>query len=244
MIVTPIKTDLVTPKSCTIFELLDNHLPKLSEKSIVVITSKVVSLCEGSVAPLNVDRTELIKQQASHYIEPSESAYNKFFTITNNTLVANAGIDSSNAANTQVLWPKDAIKTANEAREYLSKKHGLQHVGIIITDSTSRPFRLGATGIELGFSGFIPYKNYRDTADLFNRPFVYDSADIAGGLAAGAVVAMGEGAEQTPLAIITDVPFVEFVQRPPNKTELKTLNVTLKEDFYEVFFKHAPWKQS
>lgn len=243
MIVTPIQTAIVTPQSCTLHKLLDRHLPDVPEQSVVVITSKIVSLCEGSVAPADADRADLIKQQASLYIEPSESTYGKFFTITNNTLVANAGIDSSNAANTQVLWPKDAIKTANEVREYLTQKHSLQQLGVVITDSTSHPFRLGATGIALGFSGFIPLKTYENTTDLFGRKFVYDIADIAGGLAATGVLAMGEGAEQTPIALIQDVPFVDFVQRPPSSDELKTLNLTIDDDFYELFFKNAPWQR-
>src|SRR5690606_6018198 len=118
----------------SLFVLLDESLPTLTEGSVVAITSKVVSLCEGSVAPKDLDRYELIKQHADLYLPHELSQYHFTFTVTNNTIVPAAGIDQSNADNTYVLWPKDPQATANAARKHLREKHGLKDLGIIITD--------------------------------------------------------------------------------------------------------------
>ena len=51
MLVSPIKTPKILPGSQALFELLDENLPGLAEKTVVAITSKVVSLCEGRIVP-------------------------------------------------------------------------------------------------------------------------------------------------------------------------------------------------
>lgn len=48
MIVQPIKTVRLTAGAMTIAELLDAHLQAVPERSIIVMTSKVVSLGEGT----------------------------------------------------------------------------------------------------------------------------------------------------------------------------------------------------
>jgi F420-0:gamma-glutamyl ligase len=47
MIAHAIRTRKVTAGACTIFELLDEALQELPECSVLAVSSKVVSLCEG-----------------------------------------------------------------------------------------------------------------------------------------------------------------------------------------------------
>ena len=71
MIVKTVKTDKIVAGGPTIFELLDKHLTTLGEGSVVAITSKVVSICEGRVVPIgNIDKEELIKSEADYYLSP------------------------------------------------------------------------------------------------------------------------------------------------------------------------------
>jgi F420-0:gamma-glutamyl ligase len=47
---------------------------ELAEGSIVVISSKVVALCENRVVPVDAaTRDELILQEAEHFVDPSFS---------------------------------------------------------------------------------------------------------------------------------------------------------------------------
>lgn len=52
---------------------------------------------------------------------------------------------------------------------------------------------------------------------------------------------MGEGANQTPLAIVTDIPFVKFQDRNPSREELELLDIDPETDVYGVVLQSAPW---
>jgi len=85
--------------------------------------------------------------------------------------------------------------------------------------------------------------NYVGKADIFGRPFQVSHSSVSGGLAAGAVVVMGEGSEQTPLAIISDIPFVNFQQRNPSKNELAELRISKDDDLFAPFLNSIRWER-
>lgn len=244
MKVTAIKTPKLVSGTISIFKVLDDSLKTLQEKTIIVITSKIVSICEGNVIPREkIDKESLVKNESQRYLPSKFSKYGFHYTVTNNTLIPMAGVDESNGNGFYILWPKDAQKTANEVRKYLSDKFGVQNIGVIITDSTCMPLRRGTSGISLAHSGFSAMNDYVGKLDLFDRPFKVTQSNIAGGLSAAAVLAMGEGAEQTPICIITDVPFVQFQNRNPSDEELNTVRVSLEDDLFAPFLTRAPWEQ-
>ena len=114
-------------------------------------------------------------------------------------------------------------------------------MGVIITDSRSAPLRWGAIGISIAHTGFKALKNYIGTRDLFGRIMQAERANIADALAVAAVVEMGEGNEQTPLAIISDVNFVDFQKRNPTKKELDFLKLTIENDFFSYILTKTDW---
>jgi putative folate metabolism gamma-glutamate ligase len=244
MNVQAVKTQKIVPGGGSLLEVLDAALPKLTEASIVVITSKIVSICEGSVLPLgNTDKAKLVEQEADYYLPSAASKYNFHFTIRDHTLIPMAGVDESNGADHYILWPKDAQKTVNEVRKYLMQKHGLKSIGIIITDSTSRPLVRGTNGVPLAHSGFKALNNYIGQPDLFGRPYGVTQANVSAGLAAAAVLVMGEGTEQTPLSVISDVPFVQFEDNDPSREELEELTISVEEDLFAPFLAGVEWKK-
>jgi dihydrofolate synthase / folylpolyglutamate synthase len=93
-------------------------------------------------------------------------------------------------------------------------------IGALITDSTCSPVRRGTSGICLARSGFRAVNDYVGRPDLFGRPFKVRQANIAGGLAATAVLVMGEGSERTPICLIRHPPLVELQDRNPKSAEL------------------------
>ena len=150
-----------------------------------------------------------------------------------------AGIDESDGDDNYVPWPKDAQRTANEIRASLRKRHGREQIGVIITDSTCHPLRRGTNGIMLAYSGAL--NDYVGKPDLFGRPFAVSQADIAGGLAAAAVLQMGEGAEQKPIAVLSDLPFVHFEDSDPSAEELATVIIPLEEDLFACRVPELVW---
>jgi len=102
--------------------------------------------------------------------------------------------------------------------------------------------RRGTIGISLAHCGFNPLKDYRGTKDIFGRKFTMTQTNITDGLAAAAVVVMGEGREQTPLALITDIPGVRFIGG--SRRSLRSpLKIPEKEDLYYPFLSCPPWKK-
>lgn len=244
MNITSIHTEVVHASGGSLLHFLDQSLSKLGERSILAITSKVVSLCEGRVRKKEgADKEQLIRKEAELFLPASENAYGITLTVKRNLLVPSAGIDESNAEGHYVLWPIDPQKSANEVRTYLAKRFSLTHVGVIITDSRATPLRWGTTGAALSHSGFTALNDYIGTPDIFGRKLEVTKANVRDALAAAAVAVMGEGAEQTPLALIADIPFVTFQDRDPTKAELDGLMISIDEDVYAPILKRALWKK-
>ena len=248
MKIAAIKTHVITEEDKDLFAVLDKYITELNENSIVVVTSKIVSICEGSILKIGENESEevkekLIQENSRFFIPRASSKYNISFTITNNILSASAGIDESNGNGFYILWPKNAQVSANRIRGYLSGKFGLKNLGVVITDSKTTPLRWGVTGIALAHSGFSALNDYIGKPDLFGRPFVYEKLNIADSIATAAVLEMGEGSEQTPLAIVEDLKNVEFQDRNPSDEELESLKIKMEDDLFAPFLKNADWQK-
>ena len=239
-----IKTHKITHKDKNIFPILDLYLPRLHESEIVVITSKIVSICEGRIVDRNkAEKDDLIKQEADLYLPRKYSKYNYSLTVRKQILSPAAGIDDSNGNGYFILLPKNPQRSVNEIRSYLCKKFGIKHLGVIITDSKTNPLRRGSTGIGIAHSGFKALKSYVDKKDVFGVRMNLSTVNMMDSLAAVAVTQMGEGNEQTPIAIIGDIPFVDFQTRNPNKKELGELKVEIEDDLYAPLLTRVPWEK-
>ncbi|MBI4085952.1 MAG: coenzyme F420-0:L-glutamate ligase [Candidatus Liptonbacteria bacterium] len=243
MKITPIKTDKIVPgrKLC---DILDRYVKKIPERSILAVTSKIVSICEGRIAPVDsVDKTKLIEEEADYFLPLKQNKYNVILTIKNNMLIPSAGVDESNGNGSYILWPRDSRRTANEIRVYLTKRFKKKNIGVIITDSRTSPLRWGTTGTVLAHSGFSALNDYIGKPDIFRRKLKMTKANVSEGLAAAAVLAIGEGNEQTPLALIEDVPFVHFQTRNPSSSEVKELSINPKDDLYASLLRGVSWRK-
>lgn len=246
MIVEAIKTDKILAGRKKIFEVLDESLSEIPEGSIVAVTSKIVSLCEGRVLPLKGnDKDKLVEMESDLYLPRRLSKWNFELTITHRTLVASAGIDESNSGGEYfVLWPKDPQKSTEEIWRHLKEKHKLKKLGVIMTDSTMTPLRWGTTGVAIAYCGFKPINSYIGTPDVFGRELKVSKTNVAGALATAAVIVMGEGAEQTPLALVTEVPFVQFSSAVPDQKEKDGYFVyDYEEDVFQPLLKGADWQK-
>ncbi|MDO8474462.1 MAG: coenzyme F420-0:L-glutamate ligase [bacterium] len=245
MRVSPVKTRKIIPgRDRDIFEILDRYLPRLKECTVVAVTSKIVAICEGrTVLNTGQDKLDLAKKEANLYHVLPSRKYRMLLTIKNHRLGFTSGIDESNGNGIFILWPQDSQKSANQIRAHLAKRYGLQHVGIIITDTTSSPMLRGQRGQFLAHSGFAALNSYIGRPDIFGRKLKMTKAAVADALGTAAVLLMGEGDEQTPLAVIEDVPFVKFQKRNPTKAELKELNMELKDDLYAPVLKAIQWRK-
>jgi putative folate metabolism gamma-glutamate ligase len=242
MNISAIRTHKITNKDTNLFRILDQYLPTLRDYSILAITSKIVSICEGRIVRVGtISKENLVEREAEYYL-PSE--LNKFgfsLTITRGVLTPAAGIDESNANGYYVLWPENLQRSVNSIRNYLVKRFGLENIGVIITDSRTMPLHWGTVGTCLAHSGFYALNDYRNTPDIFGRHLKVTQSNIAESLAAAAVLTMGEGSEQTPIAVIEGAPLVQFKKRNPTAKELKALRLTPEIDIYAPLLTSVKW---
>ena len=205
------------------------YVKKLPEKSILVVTSKIVALSEGRTALFEnkKQKINLIKKESDFAIKTKYT----WLTIKDDMVMATAGIDESNADGKLIFLPKDSFKSAEFIRKRLKKIFKIKNFGVLITDSRIFPLRAGIVGVALGYSGLKGIRNYIGKKDIFNRTLKMSKTDVADSLATSAVLEMGEGKEQQPLTLISNAP-VEFTE----KVNKKELRIKLKEDLYLPLF--------
>ena len=232
MLVKPIKTRIFKEGE-NLFNFVTHYIKKLPEKSVVIITSKIVALAENRTAIIKNEKTrvKLIRAESEFAMHTKYT----WLTIKDGMVMSSAVIDESNANGKIILLPKNSFKVASVLRKQLQKKFKVKNLGVLITDSRLMPLRSGVTGVALGYAGFRGIKSYIGTPDIFGRKFHFSRTDIADSLATAAVLVMGEGRERHPLAIIEQPP-ITFCE----KTNSKELLIDIAEDMYMPLFSKMP----
>ncbi len=239
-----VRTPQIVQAGDDLKSILRESIDSLPERSVVAITSKIVSLAQGRVVASNtVQKHDLIRQEADLYTEPTSSKYDIMLTVTDGHLCVNAGIDESNASEGYVLWPEDSQQVANEVWQFLREEYGVKELGVIITDSRTQPLYWGVIGATLAHCGFKALNTLIGTPDLYGREMRMTQESVYQALAVAAVFEMGEGAQQTPLAIISDIRQITFQNRPPTQEELAALHIELEDDVYAPILMKAEWKK-
>jgi coenzyme F420-0:L-glutamate ligase/coenzyme F420-1:gamma-L-glutamate ligase len=121
-------------------------------------------------------------------------------------VLANAGIDRSNVGGDDghewvTLLPEDADAAAADLRQRIAALSG-RRIGVIVTDSIGRAWRLGTTGVAIGAAGVRVLHDQRGSHDLFGRELHVTMTADADSLAAAACLLMGEGRDATPVVLI------------------------------------------
>jgi coenzyme F420-0:L-glutamate ligase len=244
MQVKAIQTPIVKP-GYDLFALIRDSLRSLEERTIVVVTSKVVALCEGNVELIkegtHEEKHALAKKEAEAYIDESYSKYNMLIAIKHGVIAVDAGIDQSNTGKYYALLPKDPYQSAKKIWQFLRQEFGVKELGVIITDSRVQPLKWGVIGTAIGHCGFSALNSKIGAPDLFGRKMQMTNINVAEALAVAAVFEMGETNEAQPLAVITGADQVEFQQRAPYKKTIEKLKIALEDDVYGPMLSSAPW---
>jgi coenzyme F420-0:L-glutamate ligase / coenzyme F420-1:gamma-L-glutamate ligase len=185
---------------------------ELRDGDVVCVASKVVSLVEGAVVPLpEVDdprtaRRELARRQAARIV--ADSPWVLVTETPHGFVCANGGIDASNvgddgggAARPQaLLLPEDPDASAARLRADLRVRAGVE-VGVVVTDTFGRPWRLGQTEVALGIAGTAALRDERGGVDLDGRPLEVTEAAVADEVA-GAADLVRTKASGTPFVLL------------------------------------------
>ncbi|WP_269305554.1 coenzyme F420-0:L-glutamate ligase [Aeromicrobium sp. HA] len=136
---------------------------ELQDGDIVVVTSKVVSKAEGRFVPA-ADREAAIAAETVRVVAergPVRIVENRLGIVA-----AAAGIDASNVPEGQVLLlPEDPDASARALAEDLRRE---TYVGVLVSDTLGRPWRLGQTDVAIGAAGVRLFE--RPDRDADGRP--------------------------------------------------------------------------
>ncbi|MEO5586703.1 MAG: coenzyme F420-0:L-glutamate ligase [Novosphingobium sp.] len=200
---------------------MDRSGEALRSGDIVVVAQKIVSKAEGRAVSLaevtpGADARLLAEQTgrpaslAQLILDESEAmmrASKAAIIVRHRTghVLANAGIDASNIeggdADAVLLWPVDPDASARAIRARLFELTGVRPA-VVIADSLGRAWRIGTVGTAIGCAGLAALEDRRGETDLFGRTLQATIIAVADSVAGMAVLAMGEGAEGTPAAIV------------------------------------------
>lgn len=220
----------------TIEEAMRRAGMALADGDIVVVAQKVVSKAEGRLVDLAAvkpgpqaealaaatgkdprmvqvildESREVLRAEGGHLITRHRVGY----------ISANACVDRSNvspAGEWACLLPEDPLASAERLMGRLREAFGAR-VGVIISDSFGRPFRLGAVGVSLAAAGFKPVRDYRGQQDLFGYTLRTSVQAVADELASAASLLMGQGDEGRPVVVIRGVDVELVDERPEDAT--------------------------
>jgi coenzyme F420-0:L-glutamate ligase/coenzyme F420-1:gamma-L-glutamate ligase len=205
-----------------ILAAIDRAGEALRADDVIVVAQKIVSKQEGRTISLaQVDAgdqarhiagetarepamVQLILDESSEVLRATPAAI-----VTRHRtghVLANAGIDASNVvggdSGTVLLWPHDPDASARAIRATIAAIRGVRPA-VVIADSMGRAWRVGTVGTAIGCAGLIIVEDKRGLGrDLFGRVLQATQIAIADSVAAMASLAMGEGDEGTPAALV------------------------------------------
>ena len=120
---------------------------------------------------------------------------------------ANAGVDHSNVGGRDVftLLPVDPDASAQRLRARLRELTGAD-VGVIVSDTFGRPWRLGIVNVALGVAGLPATIDLRGTPDDDGKPLHATVLAVADDVASSAGLVMGKTA-RTPAVLARGLRF-------------------------------------
>ncbi|MGB2919774.1 MAG: coenzyme F420-0:L-glutamate ligase [Mycobacterium sp.] len=180
--------------------------PWLRDDDVVVVTSKVLSKCEGRMVDAPADpelrdtlRRKLIDREAVRVLARKGRTL-----ITENALglvQAAAGVDGSNVDTHELaLLPVDPDGSAAKLAAALRQRLGVT-VGVVVTDTMGRAWRTGQTDVAIGASGLTVLHGYAGEHDEHGNELIVTEIAVADEIAAAADLVKGK-LTAVPVAVV------------------------------------------
>ena len=175
----------------------------VADGDILVVTSKIVSKAEGRIV-LAEDREDAITAETVRVVAVAEHPGGARTRIVENRqglVLAAAGVDASNTAEgTVLLLPVDPDASARRIREAVAERAGAR-VGVVVSDTLGRPWRLGQTDVAIGASGVRVLVDLRGSTDAQGRDLAVTAPAVGDELAAAGDLVKGK-ASGLPVALV------------------------------------------
>ena len=187
--------------------------PWLRDGDVVVVTSKVVSKCEGRLVAAPEDpeqrdelRRKLVDDEAVRVLARKGKTL-----ITENRIgliQAAAGVDGSNVGRAELaLLPVDPDGSAAALRAALRERLGVE-VAVVITDTMGRAWRNGQIDAAVGAAGLAVLHGYSGALDAHGNELVVTEIAVADEVAAAADLVKGK-LTALPVAVVRGLHIVD-----------------------------------
>jgi coenzyme F420-0:L-glutamate ligase/coenzyme F420-1:gamma-L-glutamate ligase len=166
----------------------------LRDGDCVVVTQKVVSKAEDRLVPLDAEdltaRRQLVESESVRILRRRGDL---LISETRHGFVcANAGVDLSNVDEGWVaLLPLDADRSARRIRDAIKGNVGVD-VGVIVSDTFGRAWRIGLTDVAIGVAGIAAVVDLRGQRDANGRELKVTEIAVADEIASAAELVMGK----------------------------------------------------
>jgi coenzyme F420-0:L-glutamate ligase/coenzyme F420-1:gamma-L-glutamate ligase len=184
--------------------------PWLRDDDVLVVTSKVVSKCEGRLvdAPVDAEARDTLRRKLVDAEAVRVLARKGRTLITENKLgvvQAASGVDGSNVdAGELALLPVDPDASAAALRAGLRERLGVT-VGVVVTDTMGRAWRNGQTDAAVGAAGLAVLHNYAGAVDRHGNELLVTEIAVADEIAAAADLVKGK-LTAIPAAVVRGLP--------------------------------------
>jgi coenzyme F420-0:L-glutamate ligase/coenzyme F420-1:gamma-L-glutamate ligase len=224
------------------------HAPEAGD--ILCVAQKVFSKVEGCVIPLasvtpgpeaqdyadrlNKDprKVQVVLDQSRRVVRAFKHPHAREGTLICQHKLgftsANAAVDESNfeEEDAVMVLPPDPDRSASDLAEALSARFSA-HIGVVMTDTFGRPWRLGQVNVAIGIGGGVPAtQKLEGGLDAWGRPLTVTEPALADELAAAAGLAMGKSAK-TPAILVRGVAWT------PSESSAQDLVRQDKEDMFQ-----------
>lgn len=172
----------------------------IREGDVVVVTSKVVSKALGLATTQT--REEVIEANTDR--EVARRGETSIVRTHHGLTLAAAGVDASNVRTGVVLpLPDDPDQVARDIRRVVRSSLN-RNLGIVISDTAGRAWRIGQTDIAIGCAGVVPVDSYEGRTDQYGNELAVTAPAIADELASAAELSAGK-LGQRPITIIRGI---------------------------------------
>lgn len=170
----------------------------LADGDILVVTSKVVSKAEGRAR--RMDREEAVASETVRVV--ARTGRTGIMQTRQGLVMAAAGVDASNVEpGTVLLLPEDSDASARALRAGLRERLGV-NVGVIVSDTFGRPWRVGQTDVAIGAAGLSVVQDLRGTADTHGNLMEATVNAVADEIAGAGELVKGK-TNRVPVAVVS-----------------------------------------
>ena len=165
----------------------------LRDGDILVVTSKIVSKSEGMQVPA-AEREQAIAADTVRVVAERihPGGVTKIVETRQGLVMAAAGIDMSNVPEGIALrLPADPDASARLLCAGLRERLDVT-LGVVITDTIGRPWRVGQTDMAIGAAGLQVTEDFRGANDANGRPLHVTMAVVADEIAGAADLVKGK----------------------------------------------------